>query len=613
MAIWNEYTTKNAPEDEDTLMIYDSSGGENKQLPVSGMSEKIVNDALQKELDIETENKTIPSAVNELHGDIGQLKGDLDNLSFTDGLTKFIRELYVIGDLSDRYHVHIVRKEPKGLNGYRIAIADSSNNIVSYLYNVTEEPRNPVYIPEYNNSGISAYAVLNWDNIEDSEDAYNIKFTNNAVDVTKNKIIFESIKKAKYDSFIDISVPSKINAVVGDTLQLYYAGIFRCVNPYNYDIQVTCDIGKAFPRYFELTPTNEDFGNHTITFSILDNNGNVINTKTCSLYVSYAPGTVNDKNVLCVGASLTQNGIWVKEFKRKLNSVYGQNIKTVGRISINDVNLEATGGYTWDDYINPNTPGLYKFFFNAEHLPSIVNVGNVYTSDGYSYTVTEINIPTTDGGYISCKGNGYSQSGTLTLTNGTGDSVLTFNSSTYSGNPFANNGNIDIRKYANEYCNGSIDYVFTELFVNGSIPYNDNLSEMLNKMNTFISLFRNVFQNCKFAIGVPSVPDMKGGIGTNYNAVGGWSYGYGIKYTMMNYVSALQKYIDEHGMSDYVAIVSWTNEVDSENDYMYIDKPVNVRSTQTEKLGINAFHPSEIGYLQMADSSVRTFICNYCN
>lgn len=73
MAIWTEYTTKNVPEDEDTLMIYDSSGGENKQLPVSGMSEKIVNDALQKELDIETENKTIPSAVNELHVDIEEL------------------------------------------------------------------------------------------------------------------------------------------------------------------------------------------------------------------------------------------------------------------------------------------------------------------------------------------------------------------------------------------------------------------------------------------------------------------------------------------------------------------------------------------------------------
>lgn len=73
MAIWTEYTTKNVPEDEDTLMIYDKSGNENKQLPVSGMSEKIVNDALKKELDIETENKTIPGAVNELHRDIEEL------------------------------------------------------------------------------------------------------------------------------------------------------------------------------------------------------------------------------------------------------------------------------------------------------------------------------------------------------------------------------------------------------------------------------------------------------------------------------------------------------------------------------------------------------------
>lgn len=67
MAIWTEYTTKNVPEDEDTLMIYDKSGNENKQLPVSGMSEKIVNDATEKQLDINTQNKTIPGAFNELY------------------------------------------------------------------------------------------------------------------------------------------------------------------------------------------------------------------------------------------------------------------------------------------------------------------------------------------------------------------------------------------------------------------------------------------------------------------------------------------------------------------------------------------------------------------
>lgn len=108
MAIWNEYTTKNVPEDEDTLMIYDSSGGENKQLPVSGMSEKIVNDALQKELDIETKNRTIPRAVNELHEDIGQLKGDLVKLDNVVGVTEkkqgFLNSLGRIETTTDNYY-----------------------------------------------------------------------------------------------------------------------------------------------------------------------------------------------------------------------------------------------------------------------------------------------------------------------------------------------------------------------------------------------------------------------------------------------------------------------------------------------------------------------------
>ena len=73
MALWTDYTIKDNPDNEDTLMVYDEIGNENKQVKISDLSKKIVNDALQKELDIETENKTIPSSVNELHGDIEEL------------------------------------------------------------------------------------------------------------------------------------------------------------------------------------------------------------------------------------------------------------------------------------------------------------------------------------------------------------------------------------------------------------------------------------------------------------------------------------------------------------------------------------------------------------
>ena len=67
MAIWTDYAIKENPENEDTLMLYDEIGNENKQLKISELSKKIVKDATEKQLDINTQDKTIPGAFNELY------------------------------------------------------------------------------------------------------------------------------------------------------------------------------------------------------------------------------------------------------------------------------------------------------------------------------------------------------------------------------------------------------------------------------------------------------------------------------------------------------------------------------------------------------------------
>lgn len=66
MAIWTDYAIKDNPDNEDTLMVYDEIGNENKQLKISELSKKIVNDATEKQLNINTQDKTIPGAFNEL-------------------------------------------------------------------------------------------------------------------------------------------------------------------------------------------------------------------------------------------------------------------------------------------------------------------------------------------------------------------------------------------------------------------------------------------------------------------------------------------------------------------------------------------------------------------
>ena len=438
----------------------------------------------------------------------------------------------------------------------------------------------------------------------------------------------ENLENDEMDKIV-VSLPDTIFAVVGDTLQLYYHSIFRCEDYRNYAIIVTCDIGSQYPRYYEVTPIAGQVGSHTLSFTIKDNNNKILGTKTTSLVVvPVGVSPASELNVLCVGASCTNKGQWASEFKRRLIGTGGTpsgngktNVIFVGRQSVTfeekQVNLEATGGYSFPSYTSPNTT-RYRFNVNAENEPTI-NVGDVYSNNGHNYTIVEINISAGEGGYFSCTGDGTPQdSGILTKISGTGDATITYSSASLSGNPFAYGGVIDMQQYADEYCNpqnaehGRIDVVFTELFGNGTSPYTDDFTTRMSQMQTFINQIRSVFPNCKFCIGLCWNPDLRGGMGRNYGASGGWSDGAGIRYSFMNLCNALQKYITDNNLSDYVYILNWLNEFDTWNDMQQTVKKVNPRSSVTEIFGLNGVHPSTVGYNQMADSAWRLFVAKFC-
>ena len=420
-----------------------------------------------------------------------------------------------------------------------------------------------------------------------------------------------------------ICIPDIIYAVVGDTLQLYYKSILRCVNYQNYDINFICDIGHQYPRYYEVTPLPSNIGDHSISIKIKDNNNNILNEKNVMLkVVNVTNSPLSQLNVLAVGASATQDGQWASEFKRRLIGTGGTptgrqltNITFVGRKSVTydgkHVNLEATGGYQFGSYTS-TSERLHKFFFTEQKPAGSLNVGDVYSFTGHNYTIKEINL--SDGvGNISCIGDtDVTGSGTLTKVSGTGSASMEFASSRSDGNPFVYNGVIDIQQYADDYCNGQIDVIYTELFGNALNAYSDIFPTALNNMRTFINQFKTVFPNIKFCIGIPWCPDVRGGMGVNYGAAGGWSLVYGMKYSFMNLCNQLQKYITDNNLGDYVYICNWLNEFDEENDFRQTTKPVNTRSEVTEIFGVNGVHPSIVGYNQMADSAYRLFVSKFC-
>ena len=443
-----------------------------------------------------------------------------------------------------------------------------------------------------------------------------------------------SVEVYNEDRNVEICLPDILYAVVGDKLQLYHRSVLRCFNPYIYNLTVVCNIGNNYPRYYEVTPTASQVGDHSITYTVRDQNCKTISTKTVILRVAAAGvSPANNINVLCIGASATAAGLWPSELKRRLVSSTGtpqgaglSNITFVGRMSATpsnteqQVNFEATGGYTFGSYVSTNDY-LYKFYFETAHLPTSVLPGDVYSFSGTNYTITEINIPASDlgyAGYISGRpsGNGGSTdvSGTLTRVSGTGDETITFDYDARNGNPFCYDGVVDIQRYANEYCNGTIDLVYSQLVFNGAIV-NGTVEQIkagnnMAKMLEFFNYLHAAFPNAKLGLGTGYNPDTKGGCGANYGATNTTEYGY--KFYVMNLARAFQEVIDENELGDYIFVATNTPEVDSENSFPYEMTPVNTRSTVTEARGSNGVHPTFVGQAQVADSYYRDFIARFC-
>ena len=75
MPKWTDYTIKTDPADKDEVMILDTAGKANKRLGLSVFSDWIIGKIANKVFEnLQTQNKTILGAINELHSNFPALK-----------------------------------------------------------------------------------------------------------------------------------------------------------------------------------------------------------------------------------------------------------------------------------------------------------------------------------------------------------------------------------------------------------------------------------------------------------------------------------------------------------------------------------------------------------
>lgn len=423
---------------------------------------------------------------------------------------------------------------------------------------------------------------------------------------------------------IEISLPDKIYAVVDDTLQLFYRGMIKAVNPYNYDILVSCSKGKQTPRYFHYKPKAEDVGVIDFTLSVRDNSAKTIASKTCKLHIVAAPKSPATKtNILCFGASNIAGGEWVKEVNRRLTKTEGtpagnglSNIEFCGSKKGDGAGWFGIGGWNWASYTLAGNPAFRFYVTDVESL----SIGAVYTHNGFSYTIAEVNV--TEGvGNILCKtsskDNVPTVSGILTKSSGDGDNTITFGEYVVDAqNPLwdAVNNKMSFIPYANEVAGGQIDVVYTYLTWNGLSPNMEieDFSTILSQAKKFADTLHAEFPNAKLKMMAQNPPSLNGGMGANYGATGGYSDSYGMLNTILRMNEVYQNFANSEGYSDFVEFVNVSSQFDVENNMPSAEYAVNTRNSKTERLDTNGVHPSLGGYYQIADVVYRNFVANFC-
>ena len=415
---------------------------------------------------------------------------------------------------------------------------------------------------------------------------------------------------------VECVLPSQIDVVVGDTLQLFYRACIRSINPYNYDIVALCDVGKNYPRYYQLTPTA--VGTHTLTLEVKKNDGTIIASATTLInVVNKMTSPSADKKVLMFGASATASGAIAYELRRRLTETIGDNtpynptglglsnITFVGRktgYSFN-VPVEATGGWSWKDYA---TQGRAAYRFQVSGVGSL-NIGDTYSVNDVTLTITEINV--TEGvGNIRCTYDVSATiptSGTLTRTSGSGDATISYSSvESEAYNPFWNDGSIDFSNYATTYCGGSIDVLISHCGVNDLFS-SRTIDETIGYVKDIARAYHSDFPSGKFIISTLPLPDCTGGMGANYGASSN-NY-YAIAQRIWDFANAVDELVQDAEFSPYVTVAPIVQLFDCENLYPKAEVSVANRSNRKELLGTNGVHPTTEGAYTVADSIFAAF------
>ncbi len=423
-----------------------------------------------------------------------------------------------------------------------------------------------------------------------------------------------------------IFLSKEYQLVVGDNFQLFYQGVIRSLNYNRYNVVIECKKGNPFPRYFSYTPKKEDVGSYELKLTLTDDYNEVIEFAFTTLKVVEAKSPKEMKHILCVGDSITFNGVWPGEGYRRFTSTDGNpvglglnNINLIGtckkEIDGKIIGYEGYGSWQWKSFVCDEVISTTScIWVKTKHNKTENDQHSIWTTGGLKWILESI-----EGQKLKFKRGEGNYSITPKIDNlfthidgGINHEDIVIDSYEFEqGNPF-----FDKKQNCNDFKNyvlkngfERIDYVYILLTWNGQYqPFNHDFSHHEKYMKEFIDRIHMDYPNAKVRLlGIQS-PSITGGIASNYGASGPYSNLFGEISTAYFYDQFLEEFASRDEYHDFVKYVDSKAQFDTEYNMPYVMKPVNNRSQILEKIGTNGVHPTMDGYLQLGDVFYRILV-----
>ena len=155
------------------------------------------------------------------------------------------------------------------------------------------------------------------------------------------------------DTQMLIQLADQYEIAIGDTLELFFSGIVNVGNIGNYIVECTCEVGNAYRKRYVYTPKSEETGNiYLFTLTLKDDFGNILESAASKIKVINKALSAVSGNILCVGDSLTANGIWVTEFRNRLSADGFQNAVLIGSQGDHTAKHEGHSGHGYGAYLS---------------------------------------------------------------------------------------------------------------------------------------------------------------------------------------------------------------------------------------------------------------------